>query len=37
VEHLTDLYPAAKEFFARRIDIGNDEIKSLGRARGGCG
>src|SRR5690348_14408534 len=35
VEHLADLDAAIYELGARRLDVGHDEIKTLGRA--GCG
>ena len=35
MEHLTDLDTAGNELFARSIDIGNDQVETLGRARRG--
>jgi hypothetical protein len=37
VEHLADFDAAPKQFFAGGLDIGDDQVKTLSGAGGGCG
>src|SRR5215813_3291728 len=37
VEHITDLDAAVDEFFARSLNVGDDQVQGLGRARRGRG